>query len=131
VAERGVDVRLLLPGPLGDVAIARHAAHGVYGALLQSGVRIFEYQAATLHAKTMVIDSVASVVGSSNLDFRSFWLNAECNLLCFDALFAEALEHSFAHDLRASVEVSQHDWSTRSMRHRVLDLAARSCRWAL
>lgn len=131
VAERGVDVRLLLPGPLGDVAIARHAAHGVYATLLRSGVRIFEYQAATLHAKTLVVDSYASIVGSSNFDFRSFWLNAECNLLCFDDVCARALEHSFTHDLHVSTEITQTAWAQRSITHQLLDVAARSTRWAL
>jgi len=131
VADRGIDVRLLLPGPLGDVSVARHAAHGVYATLLRSGVRIFEYQAATLHAKTMVIDSHASLVGSSNLDFRSFWLNAECNLLCFDDGTAQALEHSFTTDLRSSEEVTLDAWARRSVSHRLLDVAARSVRWAL
>jgi cardiolipin synthase len=70
-------------------------------------------------------------VGSSNLDFRSFWLNAECNLLCFDAESAQGLERSFTHDLRASVEVTSADWARRSLGHRVMDAAARACRWAL
>ncbi|MEP6833583.1 MAG: phospholipase D-like domain-containing protein, partial [Gemmatimonas sp.] len=78
--KRGVDVRLLLPGKT-DVAFIRHAAHGTYQKLLKAGVRIFEYQAAVLHAKTMVVDGQVGVVGSANLDFRSLWLNAECNLL--------------------------------------------------
>jgi cardiolipin synthase len=83
-AARGVDVRLLLPGR-SDVPVLRHAAHGAYARLLRAGVRIWEYDATVvLHAKTLVVDGYASIVGSSNLDFRSFWLNAECNLLLFD-----------------------------------------------
>ncbi len=130
-ARRGVDVRLLVPGPLADVPLVRHAAHGVYQSLLQSGVRIFEYAAATLHAKTVVVDGYASVVGSSNLDFRSFWLNAECNLLMFDEQCAAGLEACFLKDLSASVEVSLGQWATRTAGHRLLDAAARSMRWAL
>ncbi len=130
-ARRGVDVRLLLPGPLADVPLARHAAHGVYGALLASGVRLYEYQAATLHAKTVVVDSYASVIGSSNLDFRSFWLNAECNLLMFDDDCARQLEASFLEDLNASAEILPAEWSGRTIGHQLYDMAARAMRWAL
>lgn len=130
-ARRGVDVRLLVPGPLADVPLVRHAAHGSYQSLLSSGVRIFEYETATLHAKTVVVDGYASVVGSSNLDFRSFWLNAECNLLMFDELCAKDLEACFLNDLTHSVEVTLAHWSTRSLGHRLLDQGARSMRWAL
>ncbi len=57
----------------------------VYSGLLSRGVRIFEYDAAILHAKTLVADRYLSVVGSSNLDFRSIEFNAECNFLILDA----------------------------------------------
>ena len=130
VARTGVDVRLLLPGK-SDVAILRHAAHATYSYLLDRGVRIFEYQTAVLHSKTLVVDGYASMVGSSNLDFRSFWLNAECNLLLFDEQCGHALEQAFEQDLRASTEVTRESWSHRSMRHALLDAGARALRWAL
>ena len=69
-AQRDVDVRLLLQGRT-DMPLVRHAGHGNYSDLLASGVRVFEYQSAILHAKTLVTDDYVSVVGSSNLDFRS------------------------------------------------------------
>ena len=130
-ARKGVDVRLLLPGPKADVPLARHAAHGAYSALLASGVRIFEYQSATLHSKTVVVDGYASVIGSSNLDFRSFWLNAECNLLMFDDDCATGLEAVFLNDLKESAEITSTDWSARTASHRLFDAAARAMRWAL
>ncbi len=130
-AERGVDVRLLLSGERTDVPIIRHAAHGSYSTLLSHGVRIFEYQKAILHAKSLVVDSHAGVVGSSNLDFRSFWLNAECNVLIFDDSFGQALDECFRDDLRASVEIMPGQWRERTMAHRALDRAARGLRWAL
>jgi cardiolipin synthase len=109
----------------------RHAAHGAYQMLLDRGVRIFEYQRATLHAKTLVVDGYASVVGSSNLDFRSFWLNAECNVLLFDDVCGAAMERIFGADLEGSVEITSAAWRTRSWQHRVLDRVARALRWAL
>jgi cardiolipin synthase A/B len=68
-ARRGVDVRLLLPG-VSDVPLVRHAGHGSFGALLRCGVRIFEYEASVLHAKSFVADGAVSMVGSTNMDFR-------------------------------------------------------------
>lgn len=130
-ARRGVDVRLLLPGERTDVPLVRHAAHGAYAALLAHGVRVYEYQRATLHAKTVVVDRFASVVGSSNLDFRSFWLNAECNLLVFDDRFGAALDASFLADLEASEEITAAAWRQRPLGHRLGDAIARALRWAL
>lgn len=130
-AQRGIDVRLLLPGERTDVPIARHAAHGAYATLLAQGVRIYEYQRAMLHAKTLVVDGFASVIGSSNLDFRSFWLNAECNLLVFDDRFGAELEASFVADLAASTEITRDRWRQRPVGHRVGDIVARAMRWAL
>lgn len=129
-ARRGVDVRLLLPGPT-DVPVVRHAGHATFARLLAGGVRIWEYQAAILHAKALVVDGHASVVGSSNLDFRSFRFNAECNLVLLDDRCAQALERQFEADLAQSEEIDAGAWSRRSLRHAVLDLLARSLRWAL
>lgn len=130
-AARGVDVRLLLPSARTDVALVRHAAHGAYQSLLESGVRIFEYQRATLHAKTLVVDGHASMIGSSNLDFRSMWLNAECNVLLFDDACGASLERVFTSDLEGSVEITQAQWGERTWGHRLLDGVARALRWAL
>src|ERR1041385_6711073 len=104
VARRGVDVRLLLPGR-SDMPLVRHAGHGNFSALLASGVRIFEFQAAILHAKTLLADNHISVVGSSNLDFRSFYFNAECNVLILDDETGQSMAEAFEKDLDQSVEV--------------------------
>ncbi|HEX9945548.1 MAG TPA: phospholipase D-like domain-containing protein [Thermoanaerobaculia bacterium] len=123
-AGRGVDVRLLLPGKT-DVPIVRHAGHGYYGALLAAGVRIFEYQDAILHAKTLVADGLVSVVGSTNLDFRSFLFNAECDLLILCPATAATMERAFLADLEESVEVRPDDWLRRPLSMKVADRAAR------
>lgn len=130
-ARRGVDVRLLLPGERTDVPIVRHAAHGAYSGLLRAGVRIFEYQRATLHAKTCVVDGHASIVGSSNLDFRSFWLNAECNLLILDSACGAEMERTFEDDCEGSTEITRAMWRKRGLVHRAIDAAARGVRFAL
>jgi cardiolipin synthase A/B len=126
-ARRGVDVRLLLPGR-SDVPIVRHAAHGSYTRLLRAGVRIFEYQAAILHAKTMVCDGHLAVIGSANLDFRSLWFNAECNLFIADDRTAATLESQFCADLTNAQEVALDRWQARGWGHAVGDAVARALR---
>lgn len=130
-AARGVDVRLLLPGESSDVPLARHAGHGAFHFLLSNGIRIYEYQRANLHAKTLVVDSHAGMVGSSNMDFRSFWLNAECNVLVMDDAFGRALDESFMEDVSGSTEVQLDSWRRRPLLHKAIDRTARSMRWAL
>jgi cardiolipin synthase len=123
-ARRGVDVRLLVPGK-SDVPIVRHAGHGFFEALLSRGVRIFEYQPAILHAKTLVADGLLSVVGSSNLDFRSFEWNAECNFVILDPGTAQRMEAQYQEDLAQSQEVLRKSWRLRRPVHRVGDEMAK------
>jgi cardiolipin synthase len=123
-AARGVDVRLLLPGK-SDVSLVRHAGHGHYAALLARGVRIFEYQAAVLHAKTVVADDFLSIAGSSNLDFRSFHFNAECNIVLFGSDTARCFTEAFEKDLEKSAEITRAEWARRSTLHRLGDALAR------
>lgn len=122
--ERGVDVRLLLPG-LSDAPLVRHAGHGTFEKLLRCGARIFEYQPAVLHAKTLLVDDFVSVVGSTNLDYRSFQFNAEANLVILDERTATSLARAFEDDLSRSAEVTLDDWSRRSLLHRTGDHFAR------
>ncbi len=126
-AARGVDVRLLLPGKT-DVPLVRHAAHATYDQLLRGGVRIFEYTRNILHAKTMVCDGHLSVVGSSNLDFRSLWFNAECNVLIADDTVAKTLEAQFHADVTYATEIQLDQWLTRGVVHRAGDRLARGLR---
>jgi cardiolipin synthase len=123
-AERGVDVRLLLPGWT-DVPLLRHAAHGYYSDLLARGVRVFEYGGKVLHAKSLVADGYVSVVGSTNLDFRSFVFNAECNLVVLDRATGTRMEEIFRDDLESSREILPPDWRRRRFPHRLGDRLAR------
>lgn len=103
-ALRGVDVRVLVPRKL-DMPILGAAARSYYPALLEAGVRIYEYLPRMLHAKTMVVDSGWGVVGSANVDVRSSHLNFELGALVVDADFARRLEAAFEADLEESEEV--------------------------
>jgi cardiolipin synthase len=123
-AQRGVDVRLLLQGDT-DMPLVRHAGHGNFSDLLASGVRLFEYQSAILHAKTLVVDDYVSVVGSSNLDFRSFYFNAECNVLILDDATGCTMAQAFEKDLGQSLEMRLEHWRHRPLAHRLGDALAR------
>jgi len=129
-AARGVDVRLLLPGT-SDVPVVRHAGHGVFRYLLERGVRIFEYDASILHAKTVVVDGWASMIGSTNMDFRSFHFNAECNIVALDALVAGTLERQYAVDLAQAREITLPEWRRRAFFHKLGDACARALSPAL
>jgi cardiolipin synthase len=102
----------------------RQASRGELGRLLKEGVEIHEYRPALLHAKTMVIDSMWSTVGSTNLDRRSFALNEELNLVIYDAAVARRLEKVFEEDLARSRPVTYQRWSDRGLVSRVLELLA-------
>jgi cardiolipin synthase len=88
--QRGVRVRLLLQGRY-EFFMQYHAAKPFYGALLEAGVEIYEYQAGFLHAKVAVIDGKWATVGSSNLDPLSLLLAREANVVVTDSAFAQTL----------------------------------------
>jgi len=112
-AERGVDVRLLLPG-VSDVPFVKYASRYLYKRYMRKGIRIFEYAESILHAKTAVIDGVWSTVGSSNLDRRSFRKNLEMNAVILDQSFGETMEQVFLKDLVKSREITLNQFQKRS-----------------
>ncbi len=117
-ARRGVDVRLLLPGPYTDHPAVRHAGRRFYGRLLRAGVRIFEYQPRFLHAKTVLCDRWVSL-GSSNLDRWNLRWNLEANQEVDAAAFAAAAHAMFEEDFRNSIECRHEDWLRRPWRARL------------
>lgn len=123
-ARRGVDVRILVGGPRTDVRAARLAARSRYERLLDSGVRVFEYQPSTLHAKTFVIDGIWSSVGTMNFDNRSLALNDEDTLMVLDEDFARRMEALFRDDLRFAEEVELESFRRRPRLARVAEWGA-------
>ena len=119
--QRGVRVVLLLPGAT-DHNLVRQASRSQLGRLLQAGIKIYEYRAALLHAKTMVIDSIWATVGSTNLDRRSFELNEELNLVVYNGDIARRLEGVFEDDLKGSREITYEAWSNRGVMSRFLEV---------
>ena len=120
---RGVRVLVLAPGQI-DNQLAYTESRGHYGDLLQGGVEIYEYQAALVHAKTMVVDGVWATVGSTNFDNRSFALNQELNLTVYDPALARRLEAIFQEDLKYSKKISYEEWKSRSVFERLFELFA-------
>jgi len=128
-ARRGVDVRLLVPGPLTDHPWVRDAARRFYGKMLRNGVRIFEYRPSVLHGKLTVCDDWVSV-GSSNLDRWSFKWNLEANQEIVDRSFADDVAGVFENDCLQSNELSARRWSRRAWLHRVRErIAGAIDRW--
>jgi cardiolipin synthase len=119
-ADRGVDVRILLPG-ISDVELVRYAGRAVWGGLLRHGVKIYEWQRSVLHAKTAVIDGVWSTVGTFNLDYRSLLSNLEINVAVLDEAFGEVMERAFERDLAESLEVDAQAFFFRPLSERLLE----------
>ena len=112
-ARRGVDVRLLVPGPLTDHPWVRHGARRFYGKMLRNNVRIFEYQPRMLHAKLILCDDWVSI-GSSNLDRWSFKWNLEANQEVDSAAFAAVAAGVFEGDCAQSEMLSRRNWPRRA-----------------
>lgn len=107
-ARRGVQVRILLQGKL-DYRIAGLAARVLYDELLSSGVQVFEYTPAFLHAKVAVVDDNWATVGSSNIDPLSLLLNLEANVIVRDAAFSQELRRRVEQALSMSIKVTNSD----------------------
>jgi cardiolipin synthase len=118
-AQRGVDVRVLVPGPHADKQFVRQAGRATYEKLLDGGVRIYEYCPTMIHAKTLTIDGVWSSVGSVNFDNRSFQLQDEVTLCICSPDFAAQLDSQFERDLERSEEIDLGRWNGRAPAARV------------
>ena len=112
-AERGVDMRILVPGSHIDKEFVRTAGRASYDQLLDAGVRLFEYCPTMLHAKSLVVDGVWSCVGSVNFDNRSFQLHDEVALCVQSERFAGELHEQFEKDLEVSEEIERGEWNAR------------------
>ena len=97
--ERGVDVRVMVPGPYHDQTIVQRASRHTWPRLLQAGVGLYEYQPTMMHAKTLIADGELLLVGSINFDPRSFALNAEFGVVIVDRTLAAEAERVFEADI--------------------------------
>ncbi len=127
-AQRGVDVRVLVPGPHIDKGLVRQAGRSVYEELLEGGVRVYEYSPTMIHAKTLTIDGAWSSVGSVNFDNRSFQLQDEATLGVCSRDFAGQLDAQFERDLERSTEIDLARWNGRSLPARAGEAITRLAR---
>jgi len=123
-AKRGVDVRIIVPGENNDQPLTKSAGRGAYGKLLEGGVKIFEYQPTMIHIKSMVVDTLFSMVGSSNLDARSAEINEELDVAVYDRDFSRQMEETFTNDLRNTREYTLEQFRRRSLWERTVEWLA-------
>lgn len=119
-ALRGVNVRLIVPQENNHL-YAGLAGHALYEELLEAGVRIFERKPPFLHAKALVVDDSAALVGTANFDVRSFRLNYETTLAIFDEDFCNRFKPVILSDLAESVEIQLSEWTQRPTRRKMLE----------
>lgn len=113
-AMSGVKVKLLVPGK-SDSAFVDSAARSYYQEILRSGVEIYLYEKGFLHAKTMVLDSSLSIIGTANMDHRSFELNFEVNSMVYDNDLSKQLRDAFYEDLEHSTKINPNTWAKRPL----------------
>ncbi|MCE2739496.1 MAG: cardiolipin synthase [Rhodobacter sp.] len=115
-ANRGVDTTVIFPAH-NDAFAVKAASQSYYEDLLRAGVRIFEYQPGLLHAKTVTVDGEVTLIGSANMDRRSFDLNYENNILFCDAAMTKAVRDRQVSYLADSRQITQQmvmNWSWRT-----------------
>ncbi|MEJ7670684.1 MAG: phospholipase D-like domain-containing protein [Casimicrobiaceae bacterium] len=114
-AQRGVRIRVIVPGTQSDSETVRRAARATWGPMLQAGVRIFQYQPTLFHVKMMVVDGLVASFGSTNFDERSLFLNDEANLNVYAADFAARQLADFERDLAKTREINYAQWLDRPL----------------
>ena len=113
MVKRGVQVHLMVPGEHTDSPFVRRAGCNLYAALLEAGVRLYEFEPTLLHQKVVVVDEIWSHVGSTNFDARSLALNEEVGVGILDAGIAAELKAAFNEDLRRCHELKLEQWRRR------------------
>ncbi|RNC70741.1 MAG: cardiolipin synthase B [Desulfuromonadales bacterium] len=129
-ARRGVRVQLILPAK-NDVPIVRLVSRTYYTPLLRAGIEIYERQGPVLHAKVMLIDDTWGVVGSANLDQRSFHRNFEVNTIVASHEFGRQVAEMFVEDLRGSRRIFLAEHESRGWHVRLLERVCESVSWFL
>lgn len=110
--QSGLDVKILIPG-ISDSKMVNAAASAYYTELLQYGAKIYKYNKGFVHSKTMVIDDDLAIIGSANMDYRSFDLNFEVNAMVYSTNIAKQLKEAFENDLKESAQIDEIAWLNR------------------
>ena len=120
----GVDVRIVIP-ERSDAFVTLLSSRSFIREMLDADVKFYFYQKGFLHSKVMIIDDSLGVVGSANMDFRSFEQNYEATAFIFDELTAMELKKMFLEDLKESREVTLEDWPLRPKIQKIKESFAR------
>jgi cardiolipin synthase len=124
---RGVTMTVIIPGSQTDQRWVRLASRRLYGQMLEAGVRIFEYEPGMTHGKSLMVDDLWAVVGTTNLDNRSFEHNDEVNVVFRDSQVTARLARDFARDIENSGEIDLHEWRQRPLWEKLVG----TCAWIL
>jgi cardiolipin synthase len=119
--QRGVNVEIIVAGPIIDTPLTRRASRSQWGPLLEAGVAIYEYQPTMNHCKVLIVDDRWVSVGSANFDNRSFRLNDEANLNVLDEAFAAEQAEIFEKDKQACRQVTLAEWQHRPWREKAIE----------
>lgn len=123
-SRRGVKVTLIVPQKV-DSFLVRYASHAYFRILLQSHVRIAQFQAGLLHTKSVVVDDAFALFGTVNMDMRSFYLNMELTVALYSPTEIGALSLQQQAYLRESVDIDAARWLKRSVWRRLLENTVR------
>lgn len=123
-ASSGLSVKLLVPG-VSDSRLVNAASKANYNDLLQAGVEIYLYQKGFVHSKTLVMDGKLSMVGTANMDYRSFELNFEVNAIIYDKPFAKQMRDVFFDDLKHAIKLDAEEWYKRPIYAKLSERVAR------
>ena len=118
--DGGVDVRLMLPA-VPDHRTIDCVAESFFGELLEHGVKIYRYTPGFLHQKCVMVDREAAMVGSVNMDYRSFQLNFECGVLLYGSVAIEELLEDMDEIAARSRGVTMEEWKKRSWFRRMIE----------
>ena len=121
--DRGVEVSLVVP-VRGDHQLVKYAGRAYYQPLLEAGVKIFVHEQGLLHSKTMTVDDSFALLGSANLDIRSFYLNLELNVLLYGPQITQQMFDVQSKYISESKQLELKNWNSRSTMHRYLENAA-------
>ena len=119
-ATRGVQVRVVVPGRATDQRLVRLASRRMYREMLEGGVRIHEYRPAMTHVKALIVDEAWAVIGTTNVDNRSFEHNDEINVAFREQDVTARLRRDFEADLAASTEITIDTWQKRPVLEKIV-----------
>ena len=123
-ALSGIDVKMIVPAK-SNHRVTGAAGRSYYEECLEAGVGIYEYLPGMIHAKTIVVDGRIALVGSANMDMRSFRLNYEVHALVRDDAAAQRLERTFHEDLGKTRRLELDEWRKRGVPARIYEGAGR------